>query len=263
MKILTNISENTLVLTDFQGLELDSGETIDAFAFGEQALRDSASIASELLLGNLSISDNYNTYTGLNAIDFIRGTATQVTRDGKPIITMSDRPKNTYRYVTSCGDDMSLQKIGDGPRAHLDIAPDSTGQVDLQFIEDIYIKDGYCTYSSTSDNSWLDVYVVCPAGVPFPAPSNNGNFDYTNGSWVPNGSGTGAYFILGTETKLYRFVNKMPLPSYSNLAEVEAAEPSLMPSPYILRFVAYNGSDATENMHCHIHIGCYRKNTIN
>lgn len=262
MKQIKNISESQIILTDFHGVTLEANEIFDGLAFGDQDLRDSKSIHTALLNGTLSISDGINEYQGLLGIDYIRGTSSQVTRDGKPIVTTSDRPRNTYRYVTSCGDDMVLHKVGEGTRAHLDIPPGETHHIDLQFLEDIYIKDGYCNYSSTSDISWLNVYVVCPAGIPFPAPSNNGNYDNINGTWTANTNNTGKYFILPIEMKLFRFVNKMPLPSFNNFAEVEAAEPSLMPTPYILRFEVYNGNDATSNMHCHIHTGTYRATTL-
>lgn len=262
---LKNISANVVTLADLQGVSIEPGQTIDGLQFGTEVLRNSNSVASALLAGTLVLLDNYTTYTGIAAVDLIRGSATQVTRDGKPIYTVSDRPKDTFRHFTSRGDDLVARKIGQGTRLAFDIAPGQTQSIDMQFIEDIYIKDGYATYGkSNSDDCTLSVGVWCPAGVPFPAPGGNtGNYDLIGSTWTANASGHGAYLILGTETHLFKFAVDLGLPTFNNIMEIESAEPQLIPSPYILRITLFNGADSSSNLKSYVHVGMYRPHTIN
>lgn len=260
---LKNISAYSLHLTDFQGTTLDVGSSIDGLMFGTDTLRNSASVASALLASELSISDGFTEYFKTEAVDLIRGSASQVTRDGKPIITTSDRPKDHLWYLTSVSDNMQTGKIGEGRELKFSVAAGATASIDMQFTDSIYIKEGTCNYLSSSNDSYLNVSVVCPAGIPMPAKDNNGNYDLVEGTWTPNGTHTGAYFILAQETIIQRFVNKLPLPSFLNSTGVSAPESDLLPSPYILRITAHNGEDATAKLLAVVHIGCYRKATIN
>jgi len=263
-RLLKNITLSTVVLPDFQGISVDAGEIIDGLQFGEQALRDSTSVAMSLLDGTLSVSDGFTTFLGNDALNLVKGIASQTTRDGKPIYTMSDRPKNTFRYLTSRSDDLVNNKVGEGSSLLFDVAPGVIQPIDMVFLEDIYIKDGYAQYGgSTSNNSWLSVVIVAPAGLPFPAPAGNGNYDNIGGTWTPNTSGTGAFFIVATETVINRFANHLPLSTFAHEANIEGAEPSLIPAGYILRILVDNGSDSTTNLEAAVYVGCYRRTTIN
>jgi hypothetical protein len=260
---LTNKTAIAIVLTDFQGISVAPDETINGLQFGEDTLKSSTSVLTNLLEGKLTLSDGKNTYQGTTAVDLLRGTANQVTADGKAIFTVSDRPKDTYRYFSSRGDNLVAGTVGDGVDLMFTVAPGATVAKDFQCIEGVYIKDGRAVYNHGNSNlSHLSMTLICPAGMPFPAPEANGNYDLVGGNWINIPDNTGNYFILPTETPLHRFINKLPMPSYTNLATVDSAEPQFLPTPYILRFEVYNGSDATTDLHCCVSIGMYRKRTI-
>ncbi len=260
---LKNVSESILTLEDFQGQVIAPGETIDGLQFGEAILHDSISVADHIMDGDLEVNDGYQTYSGIQALDVIRGGALQLTPDGKTIFTMSDRPQDTIRFFTSCADNMTTQKIGEGDKLDFDVAAGQTVSKDLQFIEDIYIKDGFVNYKSYSNVSWLSVSIVCPAGLPFPAPALNGNYDFTGGQWVANETNTGRYFILGVETYLFRFANRLPMNTFTNREQIIAPEPQRIPSPYQLRITVFNGADATANLLASFYVGGYRFITVN
>jgi hypothetical protein len=264
IRLLKNMGTTPLYLYDFQGITLGVGESTDGMQFGATVLRDSLSIAEELLIGTLVVNDGFTDYKKLEGVDLIRGTASQITLDGKPIVTMSDRPKDTFRHVTSRGDDLVGHKVGEGTSLSFNVAPGVIQNIDVQFIEDIFMKDGYCVYGgSTSNDSWLSVLVVCPAGVPFPSAGKLGNFDLVGSTWTPNNTNTGAYFILGVETVISRFGNHLPLITFNTMVEIESTEPTRLPTPYILRIVVDNGADSTSNLIARVYVGCYRKTTIN
>lgn len=264
IRVLKNIGAEVLSLQDFQGLTLNPDETTNGIQFGEQVLKDSTSVALAILQGTLSVSDGFTEYTGNDALNLVKGAASQLTRDGKPIYTMSDRPKNTFRYLTSRGDDIPNNKIGEGSSLLFDVAPGVIQPIDMTFLEDIFIKDGYAQYGgSDSNDSWLSVEAIAPAGFPFPATLGNGNFDNVGGTWVLNSTNTGAYFIINTETVINRFANRLPLFNFSHEVSIAGAEPSLIPAGYVLRILVNNGATATTTLKAAVYLGCYRKTTIN
>ncbi len=263
IRTLKNISTGTLVLSDFHGLELAVNETTDGLQFGENELRNSIAIAHACLHNEMTISDGLNTFTGMPALDFIRGTSNQVTPDGKPLVTSSDRPKDTFRYYTSYGDNFTTGKIGEGNQLLFNVTANSQASVDVAFIEDVWVKDGTVHYSGVSDShSELDVDIVVPAGIPFPAPGNNtGNYDFDGTNWIPNANNTGMYFILATETTIARYINGYPLTPGGWHGDITAPEPQKLPSPYIVRVTVYNNGNAA--LLATVILGTYRAHTIN
>lgn len=258
---LTNISAGTVVLTDMHGLSIASSETVDGLQFGEAELRLSNDVILNILQGKLTVHDGINTYTDGSAIDIIRGTSSQVTKDGKQIITASDRPLNTYRYFSTRGDDMTNHVIGEGEELTFLVPAGQTVQKDLQFLEDLYIKDGQVHYWGVEDYSHLDMTVVCPAGIPFQAPALNGNYDLVGTTWTPNANNTGAYFILQTETTIFRFVNHYPLTKFDGFGYIESPEPQLFPTPYKFR-ISVTNNNTTDNLRAAVLITMYRKHTV-
>ncbi len=257
---LKNETDSAIVLTDLKGITVEAGEVTDGLAFGLEALRLSVSVLENLLSGNLSVNDGAVTYTGGKAVDLIKGTQDQLTRDGKKIITTSDRPQDHFRHFTGRGDDMVGGIRGEGPELTWVVNPEEDPEhVDVQFLDDVYLKDGHIKYVDAALGSWLTVETYAPAGVPFPVPGN-GNFDYTNGAWVPNAGNTGMYRIAATETLVNRFINKLPLLGDGE-REALSAEPVLIPTPYLTRFKVHSESDAAP-MSLILTLGLYRKRTF-
>ena len=262
IRTLKNISGETIVLTDFQGISIAPNESIDGTQFGVNVLRESIDVNHNLLHGHLSCNDGFITSTGLQALNVIREAATQMTSDGKQIITASDRPANNYRYYTSRGDNMTTGKIGEGPHMTFWVPPGEMQSVDVQFVQDCYAKDGQAHYYGVEDHCHVEVQIICPAGVPFPAPTGNGNYDLVGTTWTPNITNTGKYYILGTETPVFRFVNMYPLMKDAHLAYIESAEPQFLPTPYIIRTTVHNTNTTNHIRVCFV-FGMYRPVTIN
>lgn len=263
-RILTNISQVVLTLTDFRGKVVEPGEQFDGLSSTEQDLRESASIAAELLNGNLVLSDGHMEYTGLAAIQVIQGVSEQVTKDGKRIVTASDRPKDFYRHFTGNGDDVDStpKKIGLGPHIHLIAEPGATTTLDVKFVDDVYIRDGEIRYLNAGFDSHLTIEVFCPPNVPFPHPTKQGTLDLVNGSFVPNLTNTGAFTTAPVEVKLFRFINDMHLVGDDNLNSINSPEPFLLNYPYFLRYTMSADPDITGPLKAAVTMGMFRKKTV-
>jgi hypothetical protein len=260
---LTNISQAQLVLTDFNGLTIEAGETVDGLMFGEMALKNSLDVINAIVDGNLKVNDGTKDYTGQRAVDLVKGfSPDQLTRDGKRIVTTSDRPQDHYRYFTTCGDDWDLQTRGDGQCLQYTVLPSSDQTLEVRFIDDTYLKDGSMIYYDAEMGSWLRVDLFVPANMPFPAKNANGNFDYVDGAWVPNATNTGKYFILPQETLVHRFINKMAMFGMGRQREnIETTEPNFIPKGWIVRLSIHNAS-STETIRATVTLGMYRKITF-
>lgn len=264
MKTLTNVSGQELVLTDFNGLVVEVDGSFDGECFGRQALRDSVDIQIALLQNKFSLSDGTNTFTGQAAVDFIRGYAVQTTKDGKQIVTASDRPKDFYRHFTGNGDDVTStpKKIGEGPRIHLIAEPGQSAVLDVKFADDVYIRDGEIRYLNAGFDSHLTIEVFCPPNVPFPHPTKQGTLDLVNGSFVPNNTNTGAYTTAPVEVKLFRFINGMHLVGADSKNEINSPEPFMLNYPYFMRFTLDADPELTGPLKAAVTIGMFRKKTI-
>lgn len=259
---LKNISNADITLNDFNGLTIQAGEIVDGLMFGEQALKESLSIVEALIANTLAINDGSYDYVHQRGVDLIRGTIDQLTKDGKRIVTTSDRPKNHYRYFTTCGDDMVNQIRGEGECLLFNVPPSSAQTIDAQFLDNTYLKDGSMIYLDAEMNSTLRVDVLVPANMPFPAKGKNGNFDYVNGEYVPNNTSTGTLWINETETLVHRFINHMAMfGSGRNRETIETTEPNFIPKEWIIRLTINNASP-TNILRATITLGMYREQTF-
>jgi len=260
---LTNVTDTEITLDDLRGTVIAPGETVDGLAFGEAELRASTSVATALLSGSLTLFDGFLTYTGNQALDLIRGYATQRTVDGKPITTVSDRPANTYRCFMGRGDDITSNPpvIGGGTPLVFDVAPGDAQVVNIHFADDVFIKDGEISFINAVLNTHLDVDVICPPNIPFPSPTHTGTLDRVGSSFVPNPTNTGAYMTAPVEVRLFRFINRMHLLG-SGTREVHSPEPFQLFTPYFLRFTLTNPAGNDKNVQGGIVIGMYRVRTI-
>lgn len=258
---IVNASNDVVVLDDLNGIAIGVGETVDGLQFGLDRFKSSSSIIQQLLLGTLTLNDGTYDYTGNKAIDLMKDNVDQVTRDGKRIITASDRPKDHYRHFTSCGDDMVNQVRCAGEHLIFQVPPGETQVKEAQFFDDLYLKDGYIRYENAAIGSHVTVDIVAPAGIPYPAIFKNGNCDIVNGVIVANTTNTGVYFVNpNAEETFLRFVNQVLILGTGDF-QTSAPEPSFLPTPIIQRFKIYNAS-ATETLTAVITMGLYRKQTV-
>ena len=265
---LKNETDSAIVLTDLKGITVEAGEVTDGLAFGLEALRLSGSVLENLLSGNLSVNDGAVTYTGGKAVALIKGTQDQLTRDGKRIFTASDRPQDHYRHFTGVGDDMVGGVRGAGAQLIWSVnPPEDPEHIDVQFLDDVYLKDGHIKYVNAPMGSYFHVETFVPPFVPFPAPGLNGNTDMVEGVPVANNTGTGTHWRSNTETLVNRFINKLPLLGTGE-REAYSAEPVLIHTPFKTRFSVHRAvpaggeADPPVPMELILTLGLYRKATF-
>lgn len=250
-----------MTLADFNGITIGVDESINGLQFGLARLQDSASLIQELLIGTLKLTDGALSYETGRAINLLKDNVDQLTKDGKRIITASDRPAGHYRHYSSNGDDLQNGIRGNGQALIFIVPPGETSVIDTAFIDDIYIKDGTVAFEKAAIGSHISVDIVAPAGFPYPAIFQNGNFDVVNGSWIPNAANTGSYFINPeSETVFLRFMNRhLLLGTY--LIPTSAPEPSFLPQGCIQRFTLFNSS-TSETLNAVVAMGLYRISTL-
>lgn len=259
---LINVSANTIPLTDFNGVNVASGETINGLMFGEDILRNSESVHAALLVGDLKLNDGFIDYLGQSAVDLLRGYAAQLTKDGKPIYTSSDRPKDYYRCFSGKSDDIVGNHIGTGTELRLVVNPGATASVDCKFVDTVYIRDGFVSYLDAGFDSHLTVDVICPANTPFPSPTHTGTLDLVGTQWVANTTATGAYMTAPVEVTLFRFINTMPLVGGEGKVDMQSPEPFTLNYPYFLRFILTSDTNNSTPVRAAVCVGMFRKKTL-
>lgn len=262
VRTLKNISNSVLVLEDLRGLTLAVGEASDGLQFGESALRSSDSVIEACLAGSLEVSDGIYSYTGSAAIDLVRGFSEQLTKDGKRIITASDRPKDHFRYYSSRGDNLGTGERGNGTQLLSTVAPGQTVNLDAKFVDDVYVRDGVMDFVNAELGSFMSAAIVAPIGVPYPVFNKTGSLDFNGTAFVPNAEGKGDYAISMSEEVVFNtFINEMLFVGQRGEKGINSPEPVLLYKPYFLRFQIYNAS-ASETLSVAITMGLYRKYTV-
>ncbi len=85
------------------------------------------------------------------------------TDDGLPKVYPSPRPHGTTTYFAGAGDDTTNNIVGGGNKIIFSLtAGDSSKTVDLEFIEDIWIKDGYMICEDAPFGATIDIIVIHP-----------------------------------------------------------------------------------------------------
>ena len=260
IRMLRNNTASTIILPDMNGMEIAPNATENGLAFGETLLRSSVAVQQAILAGSLDLYDGQAYYSGNVAIDVLKGVNDQLTRDGKKIITSSDRPADHYRVITGYGDNLATATIGEGPELVFSVPANVESVLDVQFLDNVYLKDGAIIFQNAALDSKLTIETIVPAGIPFPAASGNGNTDFNGTAFVPNTTNTGKYWTLGTETRVHRFVNGLHILG-TGREEVTSPEPVLIPTPYITRFRLKNAS-TVDVLQAVVNMGLYRKSTI-
>lgn len=83
--------------------------------------------------------------------------------EGRQKVRVTTKPTGHYTYFTGEGDDISNSTIGGGSSLNFSMtSTDTSKTVDMQFINNVYIKDGYVITSNAPLGASLDVTVVSP-----------------------------------------------------------------------------------------------------
>ena len=264
-KLVTNTTQSNLTITDLNGVVIEPAETIDLNMFDKYLVFNSVSLVAHLASGDLLFNDGTNNVSPNEAINIIKDSKQSFLLDdsGRQYVVTTTRPLDTVLHYTSVGDTFVSPyngTIGNGSNLHFTVAPGATTTKEIQFIEDIMFLGGKSLAYDAEPGSYGNAEIAVPAGMPYPAKNNNGNYDYTNGQWVQNQTNTGKYFISGTDTIIHRFVNQLPLGKYSTDV-LQASEPSKVPSGYKIRVTIHNAS-TTADLHTSILLTIFRKTTV-
>ena len=264
-RYVTNTTQSDLTITDLNGVVVEPAETIDLNLFDKYLVFNSVSLVTHLASGDLLFNDGSKNLSANEAINTIKDNKQSFLLDdsGRQYVVTTTRPLDTVLHYTSVGDTFISPHngtVGDGPDLLFTVAPGATVTKEIQFIEDIMFLGGKSLAYDAEPGSYGTAEIIAPAGMPYPAKNNNGNYDYTDGQWVQNQTNTGKYFISGTATVVNRFVNRLPLGKYST-DMLLANEPSRIPSGYKIRVTFYNASTTTD-LYASILLTMFRKNTV-
>lgn len=90
------------------------------------------------------------------------GETAKHTDEGQQKIYVTSRPYGTITYFSSAGDD-AVNGIGEGNKLLFSLtAIDTSKTVDLQFNEDVWIKDGFIMCINAPFGASIDIEVVHP-----------------------------------------------------------------------------------------------------
>lgn len=263
-KLIRNVSTETVQLPDLQGTFLVPNDVMNLDSFSDIAVRTSLSLIHELAEGTIVYSDGAKDFTANDAINLIRGfqQLLATTDNGKQLVISTTRPSNTFAYFTSQGDDVPGNKVGMGDPLIYSVAPGTSQSKIVKFVEQIYFIQGVISYRNAEAGSTLTQEVWCPAGLPFPAPGSHGNYDVdlTTGVATPNATGTGGYYILGTDTLVAKFINNYLLFG-DDKAVIRSDDVARLFKGWYMKLIIKNAS-ATKTIDASINMQIYRSRTI-
>jgi len=91
------------------------------------------------------------------------GNTTTRTADGRNKVYVTQKPHGTISYFSGAGDDVTTGKVSGGEHLLFDMdSTDVEKTIDLQFIEDVWIKDGYALVENAPLGSCIDILIVHP-----------------------------------------------------------------------------------------------------
>lgn len=193
--------------------------------------------------------------------------------DGTEKLSNTPRPEGTFLYFTSAGDDIENGVIGKGSHLVIDNTIDSVSErsVEVQFLDDIYLKDGYAFWENATCGDYLDCEVVLPANTPMPIDTKNGNADLVNGrvtyitmSPTPDSTWVGNYMMLPTDYVVNRFVNSFHLLGTNTTGIVLESSDAVLINNFLKIRVTYKNfkNEVNAKLKCVFTIECYRERTV-
>ena len=133
-----------------------------------------------------------------------------IQRDGTPRMFVSPKQEDTSLYITSRGDNTVDAVRGAGERLFINGAEDGSNFVEIQFIDDVYLKDGTFMWESAIIGDSITMEVVLPANTLFPSQTGTGNYNVSkDGVASVNSSGDGDYMMFPVDVVLNRFMNEV------------------------------------------------------
>lgn len=109
-----------------------------------------------------------------NYKDIINKPVVPKTPDSKTMVFASSRPENTYTVFLSAGDDIETPAIGEGKLFRWDYSNDDDlvsapvgykrKRIEAKFLDNVWLKDGAIYFFNMLKGSYVDFFIVCPAG---------------------------------------------------------------------------------------------------
>ena len=192
-------------------------------------------------------------------------------RDGTSKIYQSPATIGQYLYFTTRGDDIENGIIGKGGTLILDnLTGEPEVHVEIQFLEDIQLKDAYIFWENAKWGDILSAEVILPAGVPHLHPANKGNAKLQNGvvnyitsSQTPDETWVGDYLLSPVDTAIVRFVNEFRLLG-DNLSGtvLESSGVALITKNLKIRLTYKNDTTPNTSIKIMVLAELYRENTL-
>lgn len=189
---------------------------------------------------------------------------TDVDTDGRWYVRADSRPKEWDIYFTGAGDDLVNGLVGEGKDFtwdfsnidDLDPTPPTGFKrkiVQFQFLDPIKAKEGTIYFYDAPKFSYIDFYIVCPPGYPYPKKTVDaeGNLQVE--------------IVYATEnTKCMRWVSHYHMVGSAPMGDelnTEAADESQTP-PYMIWQVEITTPDTDNSSYGHFTLELYRGRTI-
>jgi hypothetical protein len=175
-------------------------------------------------VANFQVNDGSVDYAFDAGIDLIRriDQTTQTDTNGRWLIRTESRRTQYDAVFAGSGDDMVNYIIGGGTpfkwdfSTQDDLVPAPTGflrkQINWNFMDMIYPKEGKISFTNAPLGSYVNMFLLCPPGLPYPVKTPNANGDVVRSyrialrptvfqGWICNYwmEGTVAYDTLTTE----------------------------------------------------------------
>ena len=188
-------------------------------------------------------------------------------RDKTEKVYSSPRQEDTYLYFTGTGDDISGNRVGEGSSLYL-INTDGNKNVvkEAQFLEDIYLKDGYLFWQNAAIGDRVSMEVYLPANVVMVHDEEKGNADadgeYVTDSETPDETWIGTHIKFPFDYTLIRFVNKFNLIGDNTHGLcIESTDAALIAKELKMKVIVYS---PTENAKLVVSVmmEMYRERTI-
>lgn len=186
-----------------------------------------------------------------------------IQRDGTRKTFTSPKQGDTNLYITSRGDDVVAGTRGNGETFVVQGVPDGEKTISIQFIDDVYIKDGVVLWQNAKLGDSISLEIVLPANTMFPSPTNTGNYDIDEyGTVVENTTNTGEYMMYPIDIVLNRFLNEVMIMGDNTIGYIiESADTALIP-PQLKTRLKVKSTTNNPDLILTVSAEVYRKYTV-
>ena len=183
--------------------------------------------------------------------------------DGTPKIYVSSRQGNSRLYYTSEFDDIANGTRGGGPSLLFrNTNAEQQMTIEGQFLDDIYLKDGYLMWEKAAVGDSVSMEIILPANQPMPKPERDGNYDLVDGSLVPNTEGTGGFIMNPVDFIIDRFVNKVLILGTNTTGFIMiSSDTTILPNIFKVK-TTVDSPTGNVNLNVVVSLETYREHTV-